>query len=54
MGRYLLGCFPVFATAGARLVVAEPPDLANGNSSSTSAIGLLVLASFFGRAYYLT
>src|SRR4051794_580633 len=50
-GRYLLAAFPVFALGGE--VLAErttPRRIVLG----TSALGLLVLASFFGRGFYLS
>jgi hypothetical protein len=53
MGRYLLGCFPVFAAAGTGLSSPSRQTLRTA-TVATSAIGLFVLASLFGRAYYLT
>jgi hypothetical protein len=50
-GRYLLGAFPVFALGGELLadrVKAQRVVL------GLSGVGLLVLASFFGRGYYLS
>jgi hypothetical protein len=51
MGRYLLGCFPVFALAGDWLADRER---ARRITLAASALGLIVLASLFGRGYYLT
>jgi hypothetical protein len=50
-GRYLLGAFPVFALGGELLadrVRAQRIVL------GLSGVGLLVLASFFGRGFYLS
>jgi hypothetical protein len=53
MGRYLLECFPVFAVAGDWL--AKPQRLRLRRTSViVSGLGLLILASLFGRSYYLT
>jgi len=50
-GRYLLAAFPVFALGGEALAERTTPRrLVLG----TSALGLLVLASFFGRGFYLS
>jgi hypothetical protein len=51
MGRYLLGCFPVFAVAGEWL--AER-DRARRITVAVSALALVFMASLFGRGYYLT
>jgi hypothetical protein len=53
MGRYLLGCFPLFAAVGGWLSVPERAQLRR-MTVLVSALALVVLASFFGRSYYLT
>jgi hypothetical protein len=53
MGRYLLGCFPVFAAAGDWLAVPQRRTLQR-STVVVSAIALIALASLFGRSYYLT
>ncbi|HEY2813767.1 MAG TPA: hypothetical protein VGJ03_09920 [Acidimicrobiales bacterium] len=53
MGRYLLGCFPVFAVGGEWLAAPERGRARTG-TLVVSAIALVALASLFGRAYYLT
>jgi hypothetical protein len=50
-GRYLLSAFPVFAIGGAMLADRPRPRRAVLVSSATT---LLVLASFFGRGFYLS
>jgi hypothetical protein len=50
-GRYLLGAFPVFALGGE--VLADRMR-AQRIVLGLSGVGLLVLASFFGRGYYLS
>jgi hypothetical protein len=50
-GRYLLGAFPVFAVAGALLAERARPRRAVLMCSGTL---LVVLASFFGRGFYLS
>jgi hypothetical protein len=50
-GRYLLGAFPVFALGGELL--ADRVKLRR-IVLGLSGVGLLVLASFFGRGYYLS
>jgi hypothetical protein len=51
MGRYLLGCFPVFAVAGEWLA---DRDRARRIAVVASALMLVFFASLFGRGYYLT
>jgi len=53
MGRYLLGCFPVFAVAGDWLAAPHRQMLRRG-AVIVSAISLIALTSLFGRRYYLT
>jgi hypothetical protein len=50
-GRYLLSAFPVFAVGGAMLADRPRPRRAVLLSSATL---LVVLASFFGRGFYLS
>ena len=50
-GRYLLAAFPVFAVGGQLL---DERTQLRRVAIGTSAIGLLVLASFFGRGFYLS
>jgi hypothetical protein len=50
-GRYLLSAFPVFAVGGA--VLAGRVKLRRAVLVCSSLL-LLVLASFFGRGYYLS
>jgi hypothetical protein len=53
-GRYLLGAFPVFALAGVALVhQTRSRTVLRAALLGTSALVLVVLASFFGRGYYL-
>jgi hypothetical protein len=53
MGRYLLGCFPVFAAAGDWLAGPHRQLLRRG-ALIVSATGLIALTSLFARRYYLT
>jgi hypothetical protein len=53
MGRYLLGCFPVFAAAGDWLAAPHRQLLRRG-ALIVSATGLIALTSLFARGYYLT
>jgi hypothetical protein len=53
MGRYLLGCFPVFAAVGAWLAAPQRQSLRRG-VVIVSATSLIALASLYGRRYYLT
>ncbi len=53
MGRYLLGCFPVFAAVGDWLA-APQRHLLRGGALIVSATGLIALTSLFARRYYLT
>jgi hypothetical protein len=53
MGRYLLGCFPVFAAVGDWLAAPRRQSLRRG-VVLVSATSLIALASLFGRRYYLT
>ena len=53
MGRYLLGCFPLFAAAGDWLAQPQRQALRRG-AVLVSALSLVALASLFGRGYYLT
>ena len=53
MGRYLLGCFPVFAAVGDWLA-APHREVLRRSTVLVSALTLVVLASLFGRSYYLT
>lgn len=50
-GRYLLAAFPVFALGGEVLAERTTPRRIVLGSS---ALGLIVLASFFGRGFYLS
>lgn len=50
-GRYLIGAFPVFAVGG--LLLAERTRPRRLVLASSGAL-LLILASFFGRAFYLS
>ena len=50
-GRYLLAAFPVFALGGEALAERTMPRRV---VLGTSALFLLVLASFFGRGFYLS
>ena len=50
-GRYLLAAFPVFALAGETLAERPRPRRA---ALGVSTLALLVLASFFGRGFYLS
>ena len=53
MGRYLIGCFPVFAAAGDWLSEERRTRVAVA-VLAFSAASLLALSSLFGRGYYLT
>jgi hypothetical protein len=50
-GRYLLAAFPVFALGGEFLADRPVPRRA---ALAVSSVGLVVLASFFGRGFYLS
>ena len=50
-GRYLLAAFPVFAVGGELLA---DRSRARRVALVGSSLGLLVLASFFGRGFYLS
>jgi hypothetical protein len=50
-GRYLLAAFPVFALGGEFL--ADRPAVRR-TALAASSVGLVVLASFFGRGFYLS
>jgi hypothetical protein len=53
MGRYLLGCFPVFAAVGDWLAAPHREGVRRA-TVIISAFALVMLASLFGRSYYLT
>jgi hypothetical protein len=53
MGRYLLGCFPVFAAVGGWLAAPQRESLRR-STLLVSLLALVAMASLFGRAYYLT
>jgi hypothetical protein len=53
MGRYLLGCFPVFAAVGDWFAAPHREGVRRA-AVIISAFTLVMLASLFGRSYYLT
>ncbi len=53
MGRYILGCFPVFAAVGDWLATPRR-EVLRAATVFISFLALVMLASLFGRSYYLT